>query len=116
MPIGYTYILKCSHDTYYTGSTVDLLKRFLQHQAGRGANYTSNRLPVLLFFFEVHNRIDLAFKREKQLQNWSRKKKEALVAKQYEKLHSLAICQNDSHYSNLKKDTSRTPSEAQGKN
>lgn len=109
MPIGYMYILKCSDDTYYTGSTIDLLKRFLEHQVGQGANYTAKRLPVLLFYFEEYDRIDSAFKREKQIQNWSQKKKEALVMKEYKKLHKLAICQNNSHYSNFKIDGIRTP-------
>lgn len=38
MPKGFMYILKCSDDTYYIGSTIDLLKRFLEHQSGTGAN------------------------------------------------------------------------------
>lgn len=100
MPIGYMYILKCCDDTYYTGSTINLDQRILDHQAGLGANYTAKRLPVSLFYYEEYSRIDLAFNREKQIQNWSRKKKEALVRKKYQELHDLSICQNDSHSSN----------------
>ena len=87
------------------------MERFLDHQAGLGANYTTKRLPVSLFYFEEYPRIDLAFKREKQVQNWSRKKKEALVLKKYKELHQLAICQNNSHYLNK---TNRSPSGAEG--
>ena len=100
MVVGYMYILKCNDDTFYTGSTTNLTQRFSDHQLGIGANYTLKRLPVTLFHFEEFSRIDLAFKREKQVQNWSRKKKEALALKDYKELQKLAICQNDSHYSN----------------
>lgn len=76
---GYVYILKCSDSSYYTGSTKDLKRRFQQHQEGVGANYTRKRLPVELVYYERHQRIDQAFYREKQIQGWSRKKKEALI-------------------------------------
>lgn len=127
MSIGYMYILKCCDDTFYTGSTINLRKRFLEHQAGVGANYTAKRIPVSLFYFEEYQRIDLAFKREKQVQNWSRKKKQALVMKEYKKLQQLSFCKNTSHYSNKileeipKKDslstigTERSPSGVEGR-
>ena len=73
------YILKCSDDSYYTGSTNDLELRLLQHQNGEGANHTKKRLPVELVYFEEFNRIDQAFYREKQIQKWRREKKEALI-------------------------------------
>lgn len=76
---GYTYILKCSDGSYYTGSTINLEKRLLEHQVGKGANYTRTRLPVELVYFEESPRIDEAFYREKQIQGWSRRKKEALI-------------------------------------
>jgi putative endonuclease len=87
---GYMYILKCVDGSYYTGSTIDLERRFLQHQNGEGANYTKKRLPVELVYFEEYNRIDDAFYREKQVQGWSRKKKEALIQGNYENLPRLA--------------------------
>ena len=75
---GYMYILKCSDDSYYTGSTKDLELRIQQHQAGEGANHTKKRLPVILVYYEEFRRIDEAFYREKQVRGWSRKKKETL--------------------------------------
>ncbi len=98
--IGYMYILKCADESYYAGSTIDLERRVLQHQNGEGANHTKNRIPVELVYFEVFTRIDYAFFREKQIQKWSRKKKEALIENQKYLLHALAICQNKSHYIN----------------
>ena len=76
---GYMYILLCANGSYYTGSTVDLERRLEQHQAGEGANHTKKHLPIELVYYEEYDRIDLAFNREKQVQGWSRKKKEALI-------------------------------------
>jgi len=95
---GYTYILRCSNGKYYTGSTKNLTRRLAQHQRGEGANFTRKNLPVELIYFEVYPRIDTAFYREKQIQGWSRKMKEALMRGDFEALHELAECQNDSHY------------------
>ena len=87
---GYMYILLCSNGQYYTGSTTDLEKRLLQHQNGERANFTRKHLPVELIYFEEFNRIDEAFYREKQVQGWSRKKKEALIKGDHEKLPYLS--------------------------
>jgi putative endonuclease len=76
---AYMYILRCSNDTYYTGSTIDLEKRIVQHQMGDAANYTRKHGPVKLVYFEEFAMIQDAFLREKQVQNWSQKKKEALI-------------------------------------
>jgi putative endonuclease len=79
MSVGFMYILKCSDDTYYTGSTKDIVRRLWEHNNSLGANYTKKRLPVKLVYFEEYSRIDDAFYREKQIQGWSRQKKEALI-------------------------------------
>jgi len=97
---GYMYILECADGSYYTGSTKDLERRMAQHQNGEGANHTKKRLPVKLVYYEEFSRIDKAFYREKQVQGWSRKKKEALIKGMPEELHKLAECMNESHYKN----------------
>ena len=97
--IGYTYILECADGSYYTGSTKYLEKRIAQHQSGQGANHTKKHLPIKLVYFEEYSRIDEAFYREKQIQGWSRVKKEALINGFPEKLHELAKCINETHYS-----------------
>jgi putative endonuclease len=91
---GYTYILLCSNGQYYTGSTNDLERRLAEHQNGEGANFTRKYLPVKLVYYEEFERIDDAFYREKQIQGWSRKKKEALIKGETGKLHSLSECKN----------------------
>ena len=95
------YILECGDGTYYTGSTKDLSQRVQQHQNGIGAMYTAKRLPVKLIYYEEYLQIDLAFRREKQIQGWSRKKKEALMNGQEEFLPILSIAHRD-----LRDDTS----------
>lgn len=98
---GWMYILECCDGSYYTGSTINLERRFNQHQNGTGANHTKKRLPVKLVYFEEYNRIDMAFYREKQVQGWSRKKKEALINGEYEKLPELAMAYRDVAFENL---------------
>jgi putative endonuclease len=56
----------------------------------QGANYTKKHLPVKLVYFEEFQRIDDAFYREKQVQGWSRKKKEALINGCFDRLSNLS--------------------------
>lgn len=94
----YMYILECADGSYYTGSTKDLERRLWQHQNGMGAKHTAKRLPVKLVYCEFYDRVSDAFYREKQVQGWSRKKKQALMAGDTNELHRLAECQNETHY------------------
>jgi len=95
MKKGYMYILECSDESYYTGSTTNLELRLQQHQNGEGANHTKKRLPVTLVYYEEYSRIDEAFYREKQVQGWSRKKKEALINGTPQLLSQLAVTYRD---------------------
>ena len=75
----HVYILRCADNSYYVGSTRSLENRLWQHSTGLGAKHTSSRLPVELVFAEEYDRIDEAYEREKQVQGWSRAKREALI-------------------------------------
>ena len=97
---GWMYILECSNGAYYTGSTNNIELRMQQHQSGNGANFTKKHLPVHLVYSEEFERVQDAFYREKQIQGWSRKKKEALINGFLEKLHELAECKNETHFKN----------------
>jgi putative endonuclease len=90
MTKGYVYILRCSDNSFYTGSTIDLEVRIAQHNSGEGANYTRKRRPVHLAYYEEFQRIDDAFYREKQIQGWSRAKKLALINDRLEDLPLLS--------------------------
>ena len=87
---GYMYILRCKDNSYYVGSTNNLARRIEEHNMGLGAEYTKHRLPVELVYFEECFSIKEAFLREKQVQGWSRKKREALINGHYEELPGLA--------------------------
>lgn len=97
----YMYILKCADGSYYTGSTTNLKRRLAEHQNGEGAKHTAKRLPVELVYCEFYDRVSDAFYREKQIQGWSRKKKQALISGDTNLLHQLAECQNETHFLRL---------------
>jgi len=88
--MAWMYILECCDNSYYVGSTKDLKRRMSQHQDGIGSNYTSKRLPVKLVYCEEYDRVDEAFYREKQVQGWTRRKREALINGTPELLPALA--------------------------
>ena len=99
----FVYILKCSDNSYYTGVTNDIELRFSQHQSGKfPESYTYKRRPVELVFFYIFNDIIQAIAFEKQVKGWSRKKKEAIINDNWDKLKELSICRNDSHADNFK--------------
>ena len=85
--MAYTYILKCSNDQYYVGSTMDLGKRIKQHQNVQGCDFTRNHRPVELMYYEEYDSIDDAYIRERQLHGWSRRKKEALITGKLKQMH-----------------------------
>ena len=76
----YAYIVKCSDGTYYTGYTNDLEKRLLAHNAGKGAKYTRNRLPVEIVYFEEYEDKSEAMKREYAIKRLTREQKEKLIS------------------------------------
>nr|WP_164905238.1 DEAD/DEAH box helicase family protein [Aequorivita sp. H23M31] len=87
---GYMYILQCADSSFYTGSTKNLTKRLIEHKNGDGGDHTKLHLPVKLVYYEMFDRIDEAFAREKQIQNWSRAKKMALIQNDIQLLKKLS--------------------------
>ena len=79
--MNYTYILKCSDETLYTGWTNDLEKRINAHNAGKGAKYTKNRRPVELAYYEEFATKEEAMSREYAIKQLTRRKKEELIKK-----------------------------------
>ena len=91
MKQSYVYILKCSDDSYYTGITSNLIKRIKEHKIGlHKDSYTYSRRPIKMVFYAEFTDINLAIKTEKQIKNWSRAKKVALINGEFEKLPNLA--------------------------
>ena len=88
--MAWMYILECCDCSYYVGSTKKLELRVLQHQSGKGSRYTSGRLAVKLVYCEEYEHVSDAFYREKQVQGWTRRKREALINGNPEFLPALA--------------------------
>ncbi|HET6301536.1 GIY-YIG nuclease family protein [Microbacterium sp.] len=87
------YIARCQDGSYYVGSTdKDPEARIWEHNNDDdlAARYTIKRRPVTLVYTESFERIDEAFRREKQVQGWSRAKKEALMEGRMDELPVLA--------------------------
>jgi putative endonuclease len=101
MKYYYVYILKCSDNSYYTGVTNDIDRRFYEHQSGINKSaYTYNKRPIELVFCDYFLDINQAIAFEKQIKGWTRKKKEAIITGEWNKLKELSVCKNESNYKN----------------
>lgn len=86
----YVYILRCSDGSYYIGHTDELEKRIAEHKIGACPGYTSTRLPVDLVFHQEFASRDEAFSVERQIKKWNRRKKEALIQRDFALLSLLS--------------------------
>ena len=87
MKTYFVYIVKCSDNSYYTGLTNDLDRRLSEHQSGKNKDsYTFDKRPIQLMWFETFNDVLNAIAIEKQIKGWSRRKKEALIDQDWDKL------------------------------
>ena len=76
----YVYILTNQyHNVMYIGVTNDLKRRVYEHKAGIIEGFTKRYNVHQLVYAENCHDISDAIKREKQLKNWRREKKNALV-------------------------------------
>ena len=88
---AYVYILKCSDGSYYVGKTqTSLTIRVAKHNAGAYGGYTAARRPVTLLWHQEFQRYNDAIAAERQIKGWSRAKKEALMAGNFELLQELS--------------------------
>jgi putative endonuclease len=75
----HVYIIKCSDNTLYTGSTTDLNRRLKEHNSDKGGSYTRIRKPVELVYKESHPNRSKAQKREAHIKGLTREKKLTLI-------------------------------------
>lgn len=87
----WTYILRCSDGSYYTGHTDDLERRIAQHQSGELSGYTRTRLPVALVWSQDFGSREEALVSEQRIKPWSRAKKEALISGDWDALKRAAM-------------------------
>ena len=86
----YAYLLRCNDRSYYAGHTDDLELRMAQHATGALGGYTAKRLPVVLVWSDSFQTRDDAFAVEWKIKGWSRAKKEALIAGDWQLISQLA--------------------------
>ena len=79
--VHFVYIVRCRDGSFYIGYARDPRARVRVHNSGRGARYTSSRRPVRLVYSEACETLSHALKREYELKQWPRKKKQELVRK-----------------------------------
>lgn len=71
--VFFVYLLSSRpHGTLYVGKTVDLLKRVWEHKNKVVSGFTAKYGVDRLVWFEVHESLEAAFRREKQIKNWKR--------------------------------------------
>lgn len=81
----YVYIIECEDGTYYTGLTWNPPQRFEQHLSKVGSKYTSKHKAKKLAYLEEHEDLEVARRREKQIKDWSQKKKLKLINGEWRK-------------------------------
>lgn len=77
----FTHILECCDNSYYIGSSDNLKNRLKCHREKGASDWTAQRLPLVLIYYETYNTLIEARRRERQLKGWTRKKKEWLINK-----------------------------------
>ena len=75
----HVYILASHSRVLYTGVTRDLIRRIHQHRQGEIPGFTRQYRVTRLVYFEETSEARHAFKRERQIKGWSRRKKIQLI-------------------------------------
>jgi len=76
------YILSSvKNGTLYTGVTSNLIQRIWQHKNNVVKGFTQKYKVHNLVWYEIHGSMDTAITREKQIKNWHREWKIALIEK-----------------------------------
>ncbi|MCP9198339.1 GIY-YIG nuclease family protein [Gramella sp. GC03-9] len=91
MKLYFVYIVQCNDKSYYVGMTSNMEQRLNEHNSGKYPDaYTFSRRPVELKWIEQFTDPDIAMDWEKKLKGWSRKKKEALILNDWDRLIRLS--------------------------
>ena len=73
MKAGFAYIMASQRNgTVYTGSTSNLVQRAYQHRTGLIGGFTKENGCKLLVWFEAHDDLQEARRRERQIKKWNR--------------------------------------------
>ena len=75
----FCYIVECADGSYYTGWSLDPVRREKQHNLGRGAKYTKIHRPVKLVYMEEQTDLSSAMKRERAIKSLKHDQKRKLI-------------------------------------
>ncbi len=75
----YVYIMASDKETLYIWITQDLIKRVYQHKEKQVEWFTKKYNCNKLVYYEIHNDVNEAIKREKQIKRWKREWKINLI-------------------------------------
>ncbi|MEC4726217.1 GIY-YIG nuclease family protein [Shewanella sp. D64] len=77
----FLYMIECANGHLYTGVTIDIERRFREHESGgpKAAKFLRGKGPFKLVYQEEVGDRSGALKRELEIKSWSRKKKLALL-------------------------------------
>jgi len=82
MEESYVYILASRRNgTLYVGSTTNLVKRIWEHKNNVIPGFTAKYQVHLLVYYEAHEDIMEAARRERRFKNWCRKWKLNIIEK-----------------------------------
>lgn len=97
----YVYILaKARNSTFYVGVTNDLIRRVYEHKMGLADGFTKKYGIKTLVYYEQHEYINEAIRREKLIKKWKREYKVNVIE-----------CQNPG-WKDLYKSLTQTPDPA----
>jgi putative endonuclease len=80
----FCYILECADGSFYTGWSLDPVRREKQHNNGRGASYTRMHRPVRLVYIEEQPDLSTALKREREIKKLPHARKAKLVSSNHQ--------------------------------
>jgi len=81
--MAYVYLLASrTYGTLYAGSTFDLVRRVFEHKAKAMPGFTSRYGVDRLVWFEVHETLETALIRERQIKAWRRDWKINLIERE----------------------------------
>ncbi|MEM7400852.1 MAG: GIY-YIG nuclease family protein [Pseudomonadota bacterium] len=74
------YIIETSDNSYYTGITTDIQRRFNEHLTGKGAKFFNTCQPITVLYQESGHTRSSASKREAEIKSMTHLEKKKLIA------------------------------------
>jgi len=75
----FLYIIRCKGGVLYTGITIDIQRRFKQHESGKGAKFLRGKAPLELVYQKKIGNQSEALKMEVHVKKLSKQKKEEMI-------------------------------------